>query len=161
MTQTDALPPLALALGRIPTGLYVVATAGSQGPLGFVGSFVMQVGFEPPTVCVAIGRDRDHLAAIRAAGRFGVSVLDAQSSKVMGAFFRKYEPGESAFDHVEHRAAPGGSPVLEEALAWLECRVAGEHDAGDHIVVFGTVDDAALAREGDPSVHLRRNGLAY
>ena len=155
------LTPLAQALGRVPSGLYVVSTAGPDGPLAFVGSFVQQVGFEPPTVCVAIGKDRDHLAAIRATERFAISILDAGSQGLMGPFFKRYEGTETAFDHVAHEAAPGGAPVLTEALAWLDCRVSGEHELGDHIVVFGTVTDGKQLHDGDPSMHVRKNGLGY
>lgn len=161
MTDPTPLSPLARALGRVPTGLYVVAMPGPDGPLGFVGSFVMQVGFEPPALCVAIAKGRDHLEAIRASERFAVSVLDGASQGVMGAFFRRYEGSETAFDHVAHETSPGGSPVLTEALAWLDCRLTGEHETGDHVVVFGTVTDGALRRENEPSIHLRKNGLGY
>lgn len=161
MSRANDLSPLALALGRVPTGLYVVATREGDTPLGFVGSFLMQVSFEPPTICVAVGRGRAHLEAIRASGRFAVSILDAASSGVMGAFFKRHPEGESAFDHVEHGPSPGGMPVLGAALAWLDCAVSGEHEAGDHVVVFGTVEAAELLREGDPSIHLRKNGLDY
>lgn len=158
---TDDLSPLALALGRVPTGLYIVATRDEGRPVGFVGSFVMQVGFDPPTLAVAIGRDRAHLAAIRRSGRFAVSILDGASSGLMGPFFKRYEEGKSAFDEVDHADSPGGQPVLAGALAWLDCAVTGEHEVGDHIVVFGAAEHAELVREGDPSIHLRRNGLAY
>ena len=157
----SAPTPLAQALGRIPTGLYIVTTLKDEKPLGFVGSFVMQVGFEPPVMSVAIGRTREHLAAIRASGRFGISVLDAASQKLMASFFKRHEPGRSAFDHVEHHLSPSGVPVLAGALAWLDCRVTGEHATGDHVVVFGVVEHGELLRTGDPSVHLRKNGLEY
>lgn len=153
--------PLALALGRIPTGLYVVTTLKDGRPLGFVGSFVMQVGFEPPVVSIAIGKQREHLAAIRAHGRFAVSVLDGASQKLMAPFFKRHEPGRSAFDQVEHRPSPAGLPLLADALAWLDCRVTGEHASGDHVVVFGCVEHGELLRAGDPAVHLRKNGLEY
>ena len=155
------LSPLALALGRVPTGLYIVATRDEGNPLGFVGSFLMQVGFDPPTVMVAIGHDRAHLTAIRSSERFAVSILDKESGPVMGHFFKPYPEGESAFDHVEHTDSPGGMPVLTGSLAWLDCRLRGEHDAGDHTVVFGTVEHGELLREGEPSIHVRKNGLAY
>ena len=153
--------PLALALGRIPTGLYIVTTLQAGRPLGFVGSFLMQVGFEPPVVSLAIGRNREHLAAIRAHGRFGVSVLDGASQKLMAPFFKRHEPGRSAFDGLEHRPSPAGSPILAGALAWLDCKVTGEHATGDHVVVFGQVEHGDLLRAGDPAVHLRKNGLDY
>ena len=162
MSDTE-ITPLAQALGRIPTGLYLVTTTGEDGaPLGFVGSFLVQVGFDPATVCVAVGHGRAPLAAMRASGRFAVSILDGQSAKVMGTFFKKYPAGETPFDHVEHQPASGdGPPILSHALAWLDCQVTGEHDTGDHVVVFGTVTAGAQTRPGDPSVHLRKNGLGY
>jgi len=154
-------PALAQALGRIPTGLYVVTTLRDGDPLGFVGSFLMQVGFVPPVVSLAIAKEREHLVAIRAHGRFAVSVLDASSRGLMSAFFKRHEPGRSPFDQLQHHASPAGLPVLSEALAWLECRVTGEHATGDHVVVFGEVEHGELLRSGDPSVHLRKNGLGY
>jgi hypothetical protein len=98
---------LALALGRIPTGLYVVSTLADGKPLGFVGSFLMQVGFQPPTLCVAIANGREHLAAIKSHGKFSVSILDAASQKLMGAFFKKAEPGKSPFDGLAVIRTPG------------------------------------------------------
>jgi flavin reductase (DIM6/NTAB) family NADH-FMN oxidoreductase RutF len=160
MTSTSP-SPLALALGRIPTGLYVVTTLHDGRPLGFVASFLMQAGFEPPTVSLAIAAEREHLGAIRAHRRFAVSVLDDASRELMSAFFKRPEAGRSPFDRVAHRPSPGGLPLLAGALAWLECRVAGEHVAGDHVVVFATVEHGEVLRAGDPAVHLRKNGLAY
>jgi 3-hydroxy-9,10-secoandrosta-1,3,5(10)-triene-9,17-dione monooxygenase reductase component len=160
MSDPD-LSPLAVSLGRLPTGLFVVTTLDDGRPLGFIGSLLTQVGFDPPTVCVAIGRDRQHLAAIRSSGRFAVSILDAESQGLMGAFFKRYDGEGTPFDSVEHRSAPGGAPVLTGSLAWLDCSVSGEHDVGDHIVVFGTVEAGEKLRDGEPSIHLRENGLAY
>lgn len=161
MSQASELSSIALALGRIPTGLYIVATRQDGRPLGFVGSFLMQVGFSPPTLCLAIGRTRSHLTALRESGRFCVSILDRQSQDQMGAFFRRYEGTHGPFDHVEHADTPGGVPYLSRGLAWLDCRCEGEHDVGDHVVVFGVVEHAQLLRPGDPALHLRRDGLAY
>lgn len=153
--------PLARALGRIPTGLYLVTSLDQEQPVGFVGSFLMQVGFEPPTLCLAVGHERGLLPSIRRTGRFAVSILDASSSRVMKLFLRRYPLGESPFDHVEHFASPAGLPVIAASLAWLECKKTGEHELEDHAVIFGTVERADVLREGDPSIHLRRSGFEY
>ena len=161
MSDSKEISPLAQALGRMPTGLYIVSTLDGDSALGFLGSFVMQASIEVPQVSVAVGQGREHLAAIKKSGRFAISILDAGSQKSMGAFFKKYEGGESAFDHVEHKPSPAGLPVLTESLAWFECEFSGEFDAGDHVVVFGKVVAGEQLHEGEPSIHLRKNGLGY
>ena len=163
MTPDDDAPDMTIgaALGRIPSGLFIVTTLDERGlPMGFLGSFLQQVALDPPTVCVAISPDREHLAAVRENGRFGVSILGEGDKGLMKPFFKKPEDG-SPFDDVAHTAAPGGSPILEESLSWVECRVAGEHNAGDHVVVFGIVEAGENRRDGEPLVHTRSNGLRY
>lgn len=159
--NTASVPPLAQALGRVASGLYVVSTRGPEGPMGFVASFVIQAGFEPPTVSVAVGKGRDHLTAIRDSGGFTVSIVDKASSGAMGAFFKKRAAGESPFDDVAHQAAPSGLPVLTDALGWLDCKLSGEHATGDHVVVYGTVEAGSLAREDEPLTHVRKDGRTY
>ncbi len=153
--------PLARALGRIPSGLFIVTTVADGVPQGFLASFVMQSSFAPPMLTVAIGRDRPILAELRRAGRFAISILDASSRRAMSAFTRRLEDGETPFDRIVLGRTPSGVPVLAEALAWVECAHAGELPSGDHVLVLGEVVAGELAREGDPHVHLRRNGLGY
>lgn len=149
------------ALGRVPSGLFIVTTEDERGrPLGFLASFVQQVAMDPPTVAVAISSGRDHLEAVRAAGRFGVSVLGDEDKGLMKPFFKGPDDG-SPFDDVAAKRTERGSHVLEGALAWLDCRLAGEHNAGDHVVVFGVVEEGVRQREGDPLIHTRKNGLRY
>jgi flavin reductase (DIM6/NTAB) family NADH-FMN oxidoreductase RutF len=153
--------PLARALGRLPTGLYIATTRHEGRTLGFLASFVMQVGIEPPVVSVAVGRERGPLAAMRAAGRFALSILDKESRGLMAPFLKPTADGRSPFDGLALASAPRGTPVLAESLAWIECRLVSEHEVPDHVVLFGEVEAGELLREGEPAVHLRRNGLGY
>ena len=161
MPEPTLHTPLARALGRIPCGLYILTTESAGAPLGFLASFVMQTGFSPPTLCVAIGKDRPHLAAIRSSSRFALSILDPASSGSMTPFFKQLPAGVSPFDGLATAPTASGSLVLCDALAWLDCRLHSTHDSPDHTVVFGEVVAGQLLREGDPKVHLRRNGLSY
>ena len=104
-----ATSSLARALGRIPSGLFIVTSTRGAEPVGFLGSFVMQAGFEPPTVSVAVGRDRPHLEDIRRSGRFALSVLDPQSRGLMAPFLRKLEEGASPFQALAVRRTSAGS----------------------------------------------------
>lgn len=161
MPDPTALPTLARALGRIPSGLFVLTTHDGRTPCGFLASLVMQTGFAPPTLCVAVGKERPHLAAIRASGRFALSILDAASNGLMGPFLKKTPEGASAFDGLATSRTAAGSIVLGDALAWLDCRLLSTHDTPDHTVVFGEVVEGKLLREADPKVHVRKNGLSY
>jgi 3-hydroxy-9,10-secoandrosta-1,3,5(10)-triene-9,17-dione monooxygenase reductase component len=151
--------PIARALGRIPSGLYIVTSEDAGAPVGFVGSLLQQVGFEPPSVCLALAKNRGLLEILRRRGRFAVSVLDGESRGVMAAFLKRSDV--SPFDKVAVVATASGLQVVSSALAWFECTVSGEHDTGDHVVLFGEVVDGSIAREGEPTIHTRKNGLSY
>ena len=153
--------PVARALGRIPSGLFIVTTLRDRRPVGFLGSFVMQVGFEPPMVCVAVGKQRPQLEDMRAWERFSLSILDPSSRGSMTPFLRKLSGGSSPFDGLEVASASSGTPVLAGCLAWVDCKIRGEFETGDHVVIFGEVVEGALLREADPSVHVRKSGLGY
>lgn len=152
---------VARALGRIPSGLFIATTVIDGRRSGCLVSFVMQAGLEPPTVSLAIGRDRPFLDDVRRSGRFALSILDEHSRRAMATFTKRPKPGETPFDKLAVSATPSGLPVLTDALAWIEGRLCGEHATSDHVIVFAEVVAAGVAREGDPHVHLRRNGLGY
>jgi len=155
------LSPVARALGRIPSGLYIVTTLNDGDPSGFLGSFIMQTGFDPPTVSVAVGHERPHLADIRRTGRFALSILDPGSRALMAPFLKPPPKGQSPFDGLATRRTAAGSCVLADALAWLDCRVMGEFETPDHTVVFGEVTEGELHREAQPCTHVRKSGLGY
>jgi 3-hydroxy-9,10-secoandrosta-1,3,5(10)-triene-9,17-dione monooxygenase reductase component len=160
MPPADA-SPLARALGRIPSALYIVSTLRADQPVGFVGSLVQQVGFEPPTLTLAVAREREPLRDLRLCGRFSLTLLDAASRSRMGLFLKHPAPGSSPYDGLALGRTPAGIPYLAEGLAWFDCRIVSEHPSGDHVVLFAEVEAAATLHEGEPHVHLRRNGLSY
>ena len=98
---------------------------------------------------------------VRRSGRFALSILDERSRRAMTVFTRRPRGDESPFDKVAISSTGSGLPVLSDALAWLEGRVLGEHATADHVILFAEVVSAGVAREGEPHVHLRRNGLGY
>ncbi|QDV10076.1 Diflavin flavoprotein A 1 [Planctomycetes bacterium Poly30] len=162
-SPADSDTSIGAALGRVPSGLFIVTTVDANGAaMGFLGSFVQQMAFTPPTVAVAVSKERGHLDAIRASKRFAISVLGENDKGLMKPFFKKPGDGSPFDDVASHVPGDGqGAPVLSDALAWLECRLAGEHNAGDHIVVFGVVQSASKTREGEPLTHTRKDGLKY
>jgi flavin reductase (DIM6/NTAB) family NADH-FMN oxidoreductase RutF len=152
---------IATALGRIPSGLFIVTTRLGEERLGFLGSLVQQIGFEPPTVCIAMAKDRQQSTSFAEAGRFALSILDEQSAGLRSVFLKRLPEGQSPFDGLSVGQAASGTPVLLDALAWIDCVIVARHDTADHVVFFGEVVEAQVMRAGRPHVHVRKNGLAY
>ena len=153
---------LVTALGRVSSGLYIVTTGTGSDATGFLGSWVMQAGFEPPAVTVAVHKDRAVLAPFRESGHFCVSVLAPSSMNLLGHFAKGFAPGEDAFDGLDVATAASGVPYLTGAHAHLSCRLIGEEAWSDHVILCGEVLAGGCdSLEEDPSIHVRKNGLSY
>lgn len=159
-TQTDAAAVdsgIPAALGRIPSGLFIVAWREGTDDRCMLASWVMQAGFAPPQVSVAVATSRDLVAALDRGAAFAVSVL-AESQRALLARFGK--PAPDAFAGLAiHRTATGVA-VLADAAAWLDCRPTARAAHGDHVVVLAEVV-AGAGTGAEPAVHVRKNGLRY
>jgi flavin reductase (DIM6/NTAB) family NADH-FMN oxidoreductase RutF len=153
---------LAPALGRIPSGLYILTVENGDRATGMLASWVQQAGFDPPMVSVAIRRDRHVADWVAAAGRFALSQLAVGSKALIRHFGRGFAPEADAFEGVELRRDARGGPVIATALAYLDAEVAGELAAGDHrIFVARIVAGGLLQSEAEPLLHVRANGFHY
>ncbi len=151
----------AKALGSVASGLFVVTAGTGDKATGLLASFVQQGGFEPPVVMVAVKKGRSVEDLIRGHGSFCVSVLHDGSKALLGHFARGFEPGEPAFGGVAHAWDETGVPYLTEALANLSCKLVGESTWSDHVVFCGEVTAGSHLGEGEPMIHVRKNGLGY
>ena len=139
-------------MGRLAGGVTVVTARDAAGePRGFTATAVCSVSLDPPLVLVCVGRDAHTLPAIRTAGRYVLNFLPSGGASCADRFAGSEE---RKFDNVQWAPAPGGSPVLEGSLAWVECVVERELEAGDHAVFIGRVTDGRLALpDRTPLVH--------
>jgi flavin reductase (DIM6/NTAB) family NADH-FMN oxidoreductase RutF len=152
---------LAAALGRIPSGLFIVTLRHDQAETGLLASWVQQCSFDPPQLSLAVRRDRDLLAWLVRDAAFMVNVLDDTQTDMIVHFGKGFALNEPAFTGLEVDRPGGGPPVLREALAYLECRVVARHPAGDHDLVIGRIVAGALLGEGHPMIHVRKSGMHY
>jgi flavin reductase (DIM6/NTAB) family NADH-FMN oxidoreductase RutF len=155
------LKQLGAALGRIASGLFILTVRHGSQETGMLASWVQQCSFEPPQVSVAVRRDRDILAWLTDGAAFTLNVLDDGQTDMIVHFGRGFALGEPAFEGLEVERPDGGAPVLSEALAYLECRVAGRCNVGDHDLIVGRVVGGRLLGEGHPMVHVRKSGFHY
>jgi flavin reductase (DIM6/NTAB) family NADH-FMN oxidoreductase RutF len=152
---------LGTALGRIPSGLFIVTSGLAGEATGFLASWVQQSGFEPPCVTVAIAKQRHSLGLITKTGVFAVSVIGKAQLRLRNHFARGFGPGDDAFDGIDTERAPSGLVYPKDAMAWLDCRVAGTVESGEHVVVVGAVQAGGIAAGDEPYIHVRKSGFAY
>ena len=157
------LSDVAVALGRVPSGLFVVTARNPVGEeTAFLASFVMQAGFDPPALSVAVGKDRAAMDFVLEPGSgFAVSVIAEAEKGQVGPFVRGIAPAADALKDAPVERTASGQAIVEGCLAWMECRTLSHSLAGDHAVVIGEIVDARGRRDDAPAVHLRKNGLSY
>ncbi|MET0903599.1 MAG: flavin reductase family protein [Acidimicrobiales bacterium] len=139
-------------LGHFASGVTVITSAGSDGPVGLaVGSFV-SVSLEPPLVGFLPTKASTSWPQIEATGHFCVNVLAEAQEDVCRRFATK---ADDKFRGLGWRTAGSGAPILDGILAWIDCDIASVTDAGDHYFVLGRVRDLAVAHDGAPLLFFR------
>lgn len=147
-------PEFRRIFGHWATGVAIVAARHAGGrPCGLTANAVASLSLDPPLVLVCIDRTADSHDCIASAGAFTVNVLDSGQER-LARRFAELENAEEKFEGVAYRAGQTGAPILEEALAWVECRIRETHDGGDHTIFIGEVV-AGDAREGEPLIFYR------
>ena len=132
----------------------VVTTRRPDGsPCGLTASAVCSLSLAPTMILVCVERSCDTHACIESTGHFAVNVLADGRGETLARRFALGEPG-AKFTGVAYREEHTGAPVLDEALAWLDCRVADRAAGGDHTIFMGEVM-AADAGHGTPLVYYR------
>jgi len=139
-------------LGHLPTGACVVTTTSDERPLGLSCNSFTSVSLAPPLVAFCPAKSSTTWPLMRTSGRFAVNVLGEGGVSVCRRFAAR---GVDRFADVAWRPSRLGSPVLDDALAWLDCEMTDEHDAGDHTIVVGRVYELASPGATGPLVFFR------
>lgn len=124
-------------LGHLPTGACVVTTCAPTGePLGLACNSFTSVSLSPPLVSFCPAKSSTSWPAMRPVGRFAVNVLAEGHDALCQQFARR---GIDRFHDVEWHPSRLSNPLIAGVLAWLDCELYDEHDAGDHTIVVAAV----------------------
>ena len=149
------------ALGRVPSGIFILTARRDRDETGLLSSWVQQCGFLPPQVSVALRGDRFLADWLQEGANFTLNILDDSQTDMIVHFGKGFELGQDAFAGLEVSREESSAPVLLEALAYLNCRVTTRCSPGDHVLVIGQVVGGRMLNEGHPMVHIRKNGFHY
>ena len=135
-------------LGHYPTGVCVVTGCNVDGKASglVVGSFT-SVSLDPPLVAFFPDKSSSSWPQVRDCGHFCVNVIGDDQLELCKQFASK---GGDKFTGVAHRLSPRGMPVLDGVVAYIECLLHDEIDAGDHTIVLGKVQHLQVERGGEP-----------
>jgi flavin reductase (DIM6/NTAB) family NADH-FMN oxidoreductase RutF len=154
--------PMAKALGKIPSGIFVLTAKHNGKATAMLASWVQQASFAPPAISVAISKDRPIGGFIRASGKLGLSIVPKDDTSLMKRYARGVHDGEDPFAGVTTMDAPSGVPVLKDALAYLEAKLIHTCDFNaDHELFIAQVTGGEILRDGVAFAHQRGNGFHY
>jgi flavin reductase (DIM6/NTAB) family NADH-FMN oxidoreductase RutF len=157
----EARRQLAATVGRIPSGLFILSARRGQAETGVLTSWVQQCSFAPPQISVALQRDRPIIAWLTQGAPFTLNILDDSQTDMIAHFGRGFALEEPAFEGLEVERLEIGGPVLQEALAYLQCRITGRCPVGDHELFLAEVLSGKVLNEGQPMIHIRKSGFHY
>jgi len=170
LTRADAIKKmksldtdLDKALGRIAGGLYIITAQKGDVRSAMLASWVAQASFEPLGFTIAVAKDRAIEALMQVGDTFVLNVLEEGNYQaLMKHFLKRFPPGADRFAGVKIQTAQNGSPILVEALAYLECAVNSRMDCGDHWVVYCQVQTGKVSKpDGLTAAHYRKVGNHY
>jgi 3-hydroxy-9,10-secoandrosta-1,3,5(10)-triene-9,17-dione monooxygenase reductase component len=136
-------------MGRYATGAAIVTAVHDGLPHGLAVNSLTSVSLDPPLVLFCPAKRSDTWPAIERAGHFAVNILGCGQEHLCRLFARK---GTDRFADVAYAHLPSGSPILDDVVAYLECRIETVHDAGDHFITVGRVLELGIKTEVPPLV---------
>lgn len=171
MVPEGQLPPgttdaIGTVLGRIPSGLFIITWQEDGADRTMLTSWLMQAGFEPPAVSIAVGHGRRFLSLAAAGGfRFVINQLGESQKSLLARFGKPAPDGEDPFAGLSIMRSACGAAILPDTVGWFECHsrplVLSEKTAGDHVIVVADIHVAGSGLPETPLVHLRKSGLHY
>ncbi len=159
--RTQAASNVEQAVGRIVGSLCVVTAKQGDVSSGMLASWVSQASFNPPGLTIAVAKDRAMEPLTHSGNQFVVNIL-AEGKELRKHFMKSFTPGQDRFAGIETQEASNGCPILSGALSYLECSVQTRMEAGDHWLVYASVDNGkVLNQDGVTAVHHRKSGSHY
>jgi flavorubredoxin/flavin reductase (DIM6/NTAB) family NADH-FMN oxidoreductase RutF len=151
------------ALGRLSGGLYIITARKGDVSSAMLASWVAQASMKPPGITIAVAKDRAIESLMHVGDRFVLNVLEEGNyQSLMRHFLKRFPPGADRFAGVKTYPATNGSPILGDALAYLECEVVSRMECSDHWIVYSQVDLGRVSKlDGLTAVHHRKVGNHY
>jgi len=151
------------ALGRLSGGLYIITAKKGNLSGAMLASWVVQASFNPPGFTISVAKDRAIESLMQVEDKFILNVLEENKYQaLMKHFLKRFPPGADRFAGVSTQPGQNGSPILTEALAYLECQVVSRLECSDHWIIYSQVQNGRVSNpDALTAVHHRKVGNYY
>ncbi|MDQ1364691.1 MAG: 3-hydroxy-9,10-secoandrosta,3,5(10)-triene-9,17-dione monooxygenase reductase component [Acidimicrobiaceae bacterium] len=139
-------------LGHFATGIVVVTGVLDGVPSGLTCQSFVSLSLDPALVAFCPSKRSGSWKRIQESGAFCANVLTEDQEEVSRVFATS---GADKFRGIGWRSSETGSPILQDVLAWVDCRIEARHDAGDHDIIVGRVVGLEAAPRGRPLLAYR------
>lgn len=142
-------------LGHFATGVTIITAMDGDEPIGVSANSFTSVSLDPPLVLFCAAKASTTWPRIEAAGKFTVNILNEHQEDVCRVFATK---GADRFSRIGWRSSANGQPILHDSLAYIDCEMQEQHDAGDHIIVVGRVQELGVLSSDEGPLLFYRGG---
>jgi flavorubredoxin/flavin reductase (DIM6/NTAB) family NADH-FMN oxidoreductase RutF len=151
------------ALGRISNGLYIITAKKGEISGAMIASWVAQASLQPLGFTIAVAKDRALDNLLQVGDCFILNVLEEGNYQDLKKhFLKRLLPSADRFADVKTQTAKNGSPILTEAVAYMECEVVNSMECSDHWILYCTVEDGKVSKPDSlTAVRHRKVGNYY
>jgi flavin reductase (DIM6/NTAB) family NADH-FMN oxidoreductase RutF len=141
-------------LWTMPSGLYIVGSRDGDRLNAMTANWVTQLSFEPKVVGVSVEKGAFTHELITAGRVFSVNLIDREDRAIIRKFTKPVDVDRAAgtVNGFPFHPAPSGAPVLDTALAWIDCTVVKDVDLGGSTLFLGEVADVGFQKPEDTDV---------
>jgi flavin reductase (DIM6/NTAB) family NADH-FMN oxidoreductase RutF len=164
MQSTDpATIQLGKALGRIPSGVFILTAAAPDGAAqAMMASWVQQASFQPPTISIAIAKGRPIGQLIKRTMHLALAILPEDDTTLMKRYARGVKPGEDPFAGVGLIVLSNGVPAPRGALGYMAATLIQTVDFNsDHELLIAEITAGRIEHAGPAFTHQRGGGFHY
>ena len=142
-------------IGHFATGVTVITCAAGEEMQGMTANALTSLSLDPVMVLICVDKDTHTHGVLERGGVFAVNILGEHQEDVSRLFAKRAEPEIGTLRGERFRLAETGAPILEDCLAFLECRVADVLQGGDHSIFIGEVVNEGIVRDVNPLLFFR------
>ena len=134
------------------SGVSIVTMQTEERRHGLTVSGFLSISPEPPLVLISVGQELASDSLLQASGAYAVNFLRDDQAELSDRFAGRLGEVDRFAGLTTHTAATG-APILDDCLAWLDCRVVTTHVVGDHTLFVGEVVAAGVNGSGKPLLY--------